>query len=287
MPVHRHLHDKQGSVFAFRSELDAWWESRRSQLTAGRGGRELSRPQKSGLPVTPLAQLGRAVSPSRLILVALAILWSRACWLVRDRTDYFWRSPLANAKFTRLLDFDGTEQAAAISREGKFVAFLADREGQIDAWIGEVASGTYRNLTNGAVRDLVNPLLRTLGFSADSSLVSIWTRRVGWLADRRVSIFGRTDRRRTTAAVSQGGRRVRLVPRWPGLVYHTTAPGDPMFVRESGKPGDRRSMWRRRGCIATSRCGLQTMPLSILCAACRPMNGTSGEFDRRAPGSNG
>ena len=28
MPVHRHLHDKQGSVFAFRSELDEWWQSR-------------------------------------------------------------------------------------------------------------------------------------------------------------------------------------------------------------------------------------------------------------------
>ena len=24
MPVHRHLHDKVGSVFAFKSELDAW-----------------------------------------------------------------------------------------------------------------------------------------------------------------------------------------------------------------------------------------------------------------------
>src|SRR5271167_1139167 len=33
MPVHRHRHDKQGSVFAFRSELDAWWESRRTRLT--------------------------------------------------------------------------------------------------------------------------------------------------------------------------------------------------------------------------------------------------------------
>ena len=25
MPVHRHVHDKLGSVYAFRSELDAWW----------------------------------------------------------------------------------------------------------------------------------------------------------------------------------------------------------------------------------------------------------------------
>src|SRR5580658_4277520 len=38
MPVHRHLHDKQGSVFAFRSELDAWWESRRTRLTEEGGG---------------------------------------------------------------------------------------------------------------------------------------------------------------------------------------------------------------------------------------------------------
>src|SRR5215470_14741548 len=33
MPVHRHVHDKLGSVFAYRSELDAWWESRRTRLT--------------------------------------------------------------------------------------------------------------------------------------------------------------------------------------------------------------------------------------------------------------
>ena len=32
MPVHRHLHDKRGSVYAFRTELDGWWQSRRSQL---------------------------------------------------------------------------------------------------------------------------------------------------------------------------------------------------------------------------------------------------------------
>jgi TolB-like protein/Tfp pilus assembly protein PilF len=29
LPVHRHLHDKLGSVYAFRSELDAWSQSRR------------------------------------------------------------------------------------------------------------------------------------------------------------------------------------------------------------------------------------------------------------------
>ena len=32
MPVHRHLHDKRGSVYAFPSELDAWLRTRKPQL---------------------------------------------------------------------------------------------------------------------------------------------------------------------------------------------------------------------------------------------------------------
>ena len=32
MPVHRHVHDKRGSVYALAPELDAWLKSRRQQL---------------------------------------------------------------------------------------------------------------------------------------------------------------------------------------------------------------------------------------------------------------
>src|SRR5947207_4457502 len=32
MPIHRHVHDKRGSVYAFGSELDAWLQSRRLLL---------------------------------------------------------------------------------------------------------------------------------------------------------------------------------------------------------------------------------------------------------------
>src|SRR5260370_9864077 len=32
MPVHRHVHDKRGSVYAFSSELDAWLQSRKLSL---------------------------------------------------------------------------------------------------------------------------------------------------------------------------------------------------------------------------------------------------------------
>ena len=32
MPVHRHLHHTLGSVYAFRSELDAWWRTRSARI---------------------------------------------------------------------------------------------------------------------------------------------------------------------------------------------------------------------------------------------------------------
>jgi len=32
LPVHRLLHDKLGSVYAYRSELDAWWRERSPRL---------------------------------------------------------------------------------------------------------------------------------------------------------------------------------------------------------------------------------------------------------------
>jgi Tol biopolymer transport system component len=123
------------------------------------------------------------------------------------------------------------------------VAFVGDRGGEIDVWVSNVGSGTYRDLTHGDVRDVVNPLIRVLGFSADSSLVTIWNRRADGSQPGDVSIL----------AVPTTGGPLRPYLREAGefdwssdgkqLVYHTTAPGDPLFVRESGNlddHGDRR-----------------------------------------------
>ena len=41
-------------------------------------------------------------------------------------------NPLAGARFTRLTNFEGAEHGAAISPDGKWVAFRADREGPLD-----------------------------------------------------------------------------------------------------------------------------------------------------------
>ncbi len=229
MPVHRHVHDKLGSVFAFRSELDSWWESRRNLL---------SPPEEGASPVTEASSRWRMPTGGaarRLALPALAAVLGLAAvaavWFIAH-AGYFWRNPLANAKFTRLADFAGTEQAAAISRDGKSVAFLAEGDGQIDAWVSVLGSGTYRNLTHGAVHDLVNPAVRAVGFSPDASLVSVWTRQADGSQPSDVSIVavpiagGALQPYLRGAAEfdwSHDGRRV---------VYHTTSPGDPLFVRE-------------------------------------------------------
>ena len=60
MPVHRHVHDKRGSVYAVGSELDAWLQSRKQRLG------EEDEGQTSEAPVEAEAALRqRAILPAR------------------------------------------------------------------------------------------------------------------------------------------------------------------------------------------------------------------------------
>src|SRR6185369_13390556 len=103
-----------------------------------------------------------------LALAVLTLAIGTKVWL--GRTEYFWQNPIANARFQTVTDFDGMEQAAAVSRDGHLVAFLSNRDGQMDVWLTQVGSGQFHNLTRGSASELVNPSVRTLGFSPDGSL---------------------------------------------------------------------------------------------------------------------
>src|ERR1700722_19526290 len=70
--------------------------------------------------------VGVTVIAAAAVLSALAFL---GLALLRQAPGQLWLHPRAETKVTRLADFAGTEQAAAISRDGRFAAFLADREG--------------------------------------------------------------------------------------------------------------------------------------------------------------
>jgi hypothetical protein len=203
MPVHRHLHDKLGSVYAFRSELDVWSQSRNvlreddaettppvglESLTDGRPEplRGLTFDDRSTGARTEPDPAARASIRSRrasrrpfvwlTIGAGVVLAVGIAVWLL-ERADYFWQNPLADAQFRRVTDFEGTEQAAAISRDGKYVAFLSDRDGRMDAWVTQVGTGQFYNLTRGSIPELVNPSVRTTGFSPDGALVLFWARK--------------------------------------------------------------------------------------------------------------
>jgi Tol biopolymer transport system component len=250
MPVHRHVHEKQGSVYAFRSELDAWWEGRRGKLpdagtpvvqpSAGPAEQEPAPAPAdqiaANVPATVTheqqAPAKRAISLSWVLVAAAVLVTAYAVDRFTRQATPISPNPLANATFTRLTDWPGVEQAAEISRDGRWVSFLADHDGHMDGWLTQIGTGRYRNLTHGSRPELVNASIRTLGFSADGSLITVWTRKADGSRPEDINLMvapiGGGELRDFLPGVaevswSQDGKQI---------VYHTTAPGDPLFVRD-------------------------------------------------------
>jgi len=238
MPVHRHLHDRMGSVYAFRAELDTWAHSR-NLPAAQENGSNVPSPNPPALP----PRSGRWTSPTGWTIVlplaagaALAI--GASLWL--QRTEYFWRSPIADARFQTVTEFDGVEQAAAVSRDGHFVAFLSDRDGQMDVWVTQVGSGQFHNLTRGSAPELVNPSVRALGFSPDSSFVTFWVRKQDGSSGGDISIWAVPTLGGQPRPYLEGVAELDWSRDGSRLAYHTPGPGDPLFVSD----GSRRSEGR-------------------------------------------
>jgi len=312
MPVHRHLHDKLGSVYAFRWELDVWSLSRKrvaedearqvapaeapgapSPAVAGalppdpmpvrqpvaphdaassgaaspasdavvdassepgaavadapdaRGStaapavaaspdRRSSAPEPSALTSTPTS---RAARP-RLWAAAGVVLLAAAASVLEGR-DLLWRNPLADAQFRRVTDFEGSEQAAAISRDGRFLAFLADRDGPVDVWVGQLGTGQFHNLTRGRSRELVNASVRTLGFSPDSSLVYFWVKEPGAPESSSIGVWTVPTLGGPVRPFLKGVAELDWSSDGTALAFHTPAPGDPLFIRERDQPADK------------------------------------------------
>ena len=251
MPVHRHVHDKMGSVYAFRADLDAWAQGRKLGLvTETAQGRPRPSADESAADQSVHGALPRTLSVAALLrqrgiwlLLAAAAIVSAAlvAWQAprpESRTD-----PLAEGRFLPLTDFGGTEQAAALSRDGRFAAFLSDRDGQVDVWVTQVGTGQFHNLTHGTARELVNPSVRTLGFSPDGTEVTFWARKSEGSNRADISIWA--------ASILGGEPRPYLNGAaeldWSGdgtrLAYHTPGPGDPLFIGDSGEPSKARQIF--------------------------------------------
>jgi Tol biopolymer transport system component len=170
--------------------------------------------------------------------IAAALLVGTAVWeMVRPEAAP--PNPLEKARFTRVTDFESVE--AAISPDGRFVAFISDHDGPFDVWLSQVGTGRLVNLTQGKAGPLPGPL-RSVGFSGDGSEIWLGGGDVG-MRLRLMPLTGGTPRNflgeeTANLAWSPDGERV---------VYHTFGNGDPMFVADRTGANARRIYGDRPG----------------------------------------
>jgi Tol biopolymer transport system component len=161
------------------------------------------------------------------VVALVCVLASSLAWRLAQ-ADYFWRNPLAGARTERLTDFAGEEVDAAISPDGKLMAFLSDRDGPFDVWLSPIGSVDFLNLTKGKIPTAVPAAIGRLGFTADGNHV--------WISEGEgsgpytlllVSVVG-GDPRPLLAGVME--------PAWSPdgtmLAYHTAEPGDPIYLAD-------------------------------------------------------
>jgi Tol biopolymer transport system component len=217
------------SATAARLEIE---DALAAPATEGVAG-ERVRTRRWNMPVR-LAAAGAVA----ILLVVAGGLWR--LW----QQDFFWQNPLAGATVERLTDFAGDEVDAAISPDGKFAAFLADRDGSMDAWVSQIGSGDFVNLTKGQFPFAANGTTPGVGFSADGA--QLWfvqsavgdRKNIAWLTP----VVGGTPR-----PLVDGGLSPIWSPDGNSVAYHTADLGDPIFVADRNGRDPRRILIARPG----------------------------------------
>jgi Tol biopolymer transport system component len=164
-------------------------------------------------------------------IIAASVLVGTAIWeMVRPTAAP--ANPLEKAHFTRVTDFESVE--AAISPDGRFVAFVSDHDGPFDVWLTQVGTGRLINLTQGKAAPLPGPL-RSVGFSGNGSEIWLGGGDVG-MRLRLMPLTGGKLRN------FLGEEAVNLAwsPDGGRVVYHTFGNGDPMFVADRDGANARR-----------------------------------------------
>ena len=247
MPVHRHLHDRMGSVYAHRVELDNWARSRNPTASANGNGALYPASMEAVVTEEPTGKREPESRRWRVWWLALpaalaGVVLGIVLWL--QKSEYFWKNPIDNARFRTLTDFDGMAEAAAVSRDGNLVAFLSDKDGPMDVWVTQTGSGEFHNLTHGRFPGSRNPSIRTVGFSPDASLVSFWIRKPNDSGGENTGTWGVPTLGGEPRPYLDGVAEFDWSRDRSQLAFHTSAPGDPLFVSKDGQPSDGKLLFK-------------------------------------------
>ena len=191
----------------------------------------LSGTNATAVPAAGVKAPRRWLAALGIAVVVLGVFAGLTSWLTLRTKPSPVEAPLANARFTRFTDWEGTEALAEISPDGRFVAFLADRLGQFDIWLNQVGTDDPRNLTPDLPS--LNPpgvVLRPHGFSGDGA--EIWFSLNGEPGARKrlMPLIGGTSR----AFLGEGDSAPSWSPDGTRIVYFNNKPaaGDPLFVAD-------------------------------------------------------
>jgi Tol biopolymer transport system component len=199
LPVHRHVHKKRSSVYAFASEIDEWWRTRAPVLGNGREGRE---HKNEGVPLELVDSKPRRPAKWAIIAVSVCILIlaaiSAAYWSLWRDTGAF-----QNVTIEPLLTV-GNTPAASISPDGKFLAYTVSESGKESVWLRHIASGSALQIVPPA-----DISIESLYFSADGSFIDFR----GSQGPHRVPLLGGAAMRKAPVGpqVSPDGKRVAFV----------------------------------------------------------------------------
>jgi Tol biopolymer transport system component len=199
LPVHRLQHEKRGTVYAYRRELDEWWKGRGARLSAAEHTEANLREDRGPgfLRQVPLVLAAAAV-------IVLGLIGT-ATWL--------WQQPdVQPLTLQRVTTSDSRLLHATLSPDGRLVAYLSDggrESAPLQVWVQQVGSPTGIQITHEDAEAVTFPT-----FSPDSTRV-LYTRGSRQRRDvYEISALGGTPR-----LLLANARRARYSPDGRWLAY--------------------------------------------------------------------
>jgi len=135
LPVHRHMHKRKATVFAYKAEVDAWWMNGRHRVEHAEPGERVVR---SNL----IFRLG-LVALAGVLVFGAVVFWQ---WVARSR------SGPTSLKADPLVSLPGWVAAPAFSPDGNQIAFVwsGEKDEQSDIYVQIVGGGPPLNLTKNS-----------------------------------------------------------------------------------------------------------------------------------------
>ena len=139
LPVHRQLHKELGSVFAYKSELDAWSGARSVRTQVRENSAEPGSPSRSRAVITI------ALSGAVVLIASLSYLVARGFRPEKSGQD----APVVSVEL--ISTFSGSHRWPSLSPDGRMVAFIGEAGGTAQVWIKNLATGDPVQLTFGDI----------------------------------------------------------------------------------------------------------------------------------------